>query len=204
MGKVIVLQTICCVLPESRYDMKTKSFILTSLFVVVLFCLFTSCVNNIDKAKEPRNSDNIAVSSNVNKERGDDIIKYISNKNELSELLGDIDFTNIEVVDIITSSFAVWVLCEGTDDAMQFDEATLIELIPPAKNRILEKVSLEESNVLKYGIKYRPNDYVPNLDSDWLTEWFQLDRDHPNNCNILLYANFPYRISVDVNKIINE
>ena len=135
--------------------------------------------------------------------------RVINNKAELAELLM-VDFTGLEITWIISFEFYVYVFCKGADDALDsvlgydnFIEYPL-EIMTPAGDRMLQMFGLTRDNVQRFAVKYRLRDRVPDLDNDWETHWYQLDRNHPNEGNILLYAYFPYKIKINVDAILAE
>jgi len=127
----------------------------------------------------------------------------ISTKSDLSRLLGDVDFTNLEIIDIRVIQGIVYVFCEGPGDAIQFcieDEFPS----PYFVENILGRVYLSEDSILNFAIAeglYR------SRRDDSLREifWFQLDGNCSNLGNILLVTDLPHpSVRVDVHSIMSE
>jgi hypothetical protein len=189
--------------------MKNKSFIKILKVTKTIACFFILCsllsscegeqLTENERTSENRQEVEIYFDSEARE------TVTINNKDELAELLL-VDFSGLEIIQIIPSEFSIIIFCEGADDALDnvlgdngFFERPLIEILLPAIN-----IGLTGDNVQRFATKSRRRDYVSNLDCGWSTEWYQLDRNHRNEGNILLCANFPYRIEVDVDNILAE
>jgi len=128
---------------------------------------------------------------------------YIATRADLSRLLGNVDFTDLEIVDIRVIGNTIYVFCEGPDDAMQFD----IEddfLTTHFFENVLSRVYLTEDAVLEYAIAvglYRNR----QIDSIREIYWFQLDRNYSDSGNILLVTDLPHSfVQVNTRAIMND
>jgi len=188
--------------------------LLTIILSVTVLCLFVGCSEN-QPNNEGIQTENSTTKYNWGEKETEEImedntVKNISTQFELAELI-EVDFieADIKITEITCTDYEVWVLCKGADDALDpllsddmsnFSEVEFSDFLL-SEIRVLEEMGFTENNVLKRATKGRIKDRVPNLDSDWLTEWYQLDTNHDKDGNILLYAYFPYNIVVDVDTI---
>jgi len=129
--------------------------------------------------------------------------KYIATESDLSRLLGNVDFSDIEIIDIQVMGGKVYVFCEGPEDSVQFyaeDDFLSSSFI----ENVLEGAHLSEDAVLKYVVSeglYRDR-YVDSIREIY---WFQLDRDYTSLGNILLVTNLPHpRVRVNVDAIMRD
>ena len=130
-------------------------------------------------------------------------VNHITTKDDLSRLLGNVDFTSLEIVDIRVIEGTVYVFCEGPDDAIQFYIEDGFHSPYFAEN-VLGRVYLGEDDVLAFATAeglYRDR----QRDSIRQIFWLQLDRNYSSTGNILLVTDLPHwRVRVDTRAIMNE
>ncbi|MCL2082385.1 MAG: hypothetical protein FWH04_03995 [Oscillospiraceae bacterium] len=171
------------------------------LYILVAVCfLLASC-------SEKNNVEDVSPEPSPNNEGDSEYVRYCNSKSDLAELL-DVDFTNLEIVDVeVVDDCKVYVFCDGADDALQHsnfgqNEAPFISF-PDREN--LEKMGIKESNVQATGDKSRAEPMAdPNIDEAYMVFWYQLDRNHPKKGNIVLSSRFSYKVEVDVDKITSQ
>jgi len=136
-------------------------------------------------------------------------ISRINNKDDLSRLLGNIKLADKEIGSITVVGGSVYVFSESPDDGMPegFSEDIYDWRTTPRITRILQAVGLSEDNVTKFGVKeghYRSG-VLTSVDEIREINWFQLDRNHDNEGNVLLVTDLPHpSVKVDITAIMSE
>jgi len=129
--------------------------------------------------------------------------RIVDNKSELSQLLGGVDFSDLEIIAIRIAGGGVYVFCEGPDDVMQFDYYEYGWRDSFGIARILERVDLRTDHVRKHS--YASGGSIDkNTDSVRTIDWFQLDRVHAGKGNIVIFTTLPRGTRINVNAIMSE